>query len=57
VIYNIVPVTNLPLLLGVAEEKKDKLLGEAQDKGKALEVSYDKSPVIKESEYELADVH
>jgi len=56
VIYNIVPVTNLPLLLGVAEEKEDKPTGEAQDKSKTPEVSYQKSPVIKESEYELVGI-
>jgi len=54
VIYNIVPVTNLPMLLGVAEEKEDTPTGEAQDKKEAPEISYDKSLAIKESESELA---
>jgi len=64
VIYNIVPVTNLPLLLGVAEEKENKPIGEglrvrsgqAQDKGKAPEISHEKSPAIKEAEYALVEM-
>jgi len=54
VIYNIIPVTNLPLLLGTAKESEGQPAGSAQDKTKAPEVSFQKSPAIKEVEYALA---
>jgi len=62
VIYNIVPVMNLPMLLGVSEGEKQPAgeglrlrSGQAQDKAMPPEVSYAKSPALKESEYELAE--
>ena len=55
VIYNIIPVTNLPLLLGVSEKKDTQPSDSAQDKDKFPEISFQISPVVKEPEYALAD--
>jgi len=56
VIYTIIPVTNLPLLLGTVKENEGQPAGSAQDKTKAPEISSQKSPIVKEPEYALAEV-
>jgi len=56
VIFNMTPVSNLPMLLGITGDDETESTVEAQDKSKSPEVSYEKSPVIKEPESELAEV-
>jgi hypothetical protein len=56
VIYSIVPVTNLPMLLGVSENDEIHPAGEAQDNSKTPEVSFQRFPAIKEVVHELAEV-
>ena len=55
VIYNIIPVTNLPLLLGTSKDPESQPVDSAQDKSKAPEISFQDFPAIKEPEYALAE--
>jgi len=55
VIYNIIPVTNLPLLLGTSKDGESQPADSAQEKDKSPGISFQKSPAVKEPEYALAD--
>jgi len=54
-ILKIIPMTNVPVFMGVGLSENNPT-GEAHDKSKVPDVSYDKSPAVKEFEYELAQV-